>query len=156
MEEPRRDSISRVQAKHRRGPGEYEFYVRRVVPREPGKACVVSVYEIPPKRAAYPYHYHHVIEEVFYILSGKGVLRTPEGEREVGAGDLIYFPCGERGAHKLSNPSESEPLVYLDYDTSSELDVAVYPDSDKIGVWGCGVNKLFRTDESVDYYEGET
>jgi hypothetical protein len=32
--------------------------------------------------------------------------------------------------------------------------VAVYPDSDKIGVWPPG--KLFRAGDAVDYWEGET
>ena len=53
---------------------------------------MVSVYEIPPMKAAYPYHFHHNNEETFYIISGEGILRTPNGEREVGAGDLLFFP----------------------------------------------------------------
>ena len=31
--------------------------------------------------------------------------------------------------------------------------VAVYPDSNKIGVWP--QNKLFRLDDAVDYWDGE-
>ena len=37
-------------------------------------------------------------------------------------------------------------------------DWAVYPDSDKVGVFGLpgGEGKLFRASTAVDYYDGET
>ena len=114
-----------------------------------------SVYEIPPKQSAYPYHFHHKNEELFYIISGTGILKTPQGEQSVKAGDLLFFPANEKGAHKLTNSSETEKLVYLDVDIVHDLDVAVYPDSDKIGIWGKGVNRIFRKDDDVDYYDGE-
>ena len=114
-----------------------------------------SVYEIPPKQSAYPYHFHYKNEELFYIISGTGILRTSQGERTVKAGDLLFFPANEKGAHKLTNSSETEKLVYLDVDIVHDLDVAVYPDSGKIGVWGKEVNKIYRKDDDVDYYDGE-
>lgn len=114
-----------------------------------------SVYEIPPKQSAYPYHFHYKNEELFYIISGTGILRTSQGERTVKAGDLLFFPANEKGAHKLTNNSETEKLVYLDVDIVHDLDVAVYPDSGKIGVWGKEVNKIYRKDDDVDYYDGE-
>ena len=43
--------------------------------------------------------------------------------------------------------------------TKNEPSVAVYPDSDKVGVWpGGGVKNLMlrRGDGNVDYYDGET
>ena len=114
-----------------------------------------SDYEIPPTQSAYPYHFHHKNEELFYIISGTGILRTSQGERTVKAGDLLFFPANEKGAHKLTNSSETEKLVYLDVDIVHDLDVAVYPDSGKIGVWGKEVNKIYRKDDDVDYYDGE-
>lgn len=42
-----------------------------------------------------------------------------------------------RGAHKLTNTSKTENLVYIDFDVIHDLDVTVYPDSNKIGIWGC-------------------
>ena len=70
-------------------------------------------------------------------------------------GDLLFFPAGEAGAHKLTNPSETEALVYLDFDIVHDLDVTVYPDSGKLGIWGKDTNKLYRIGDDVDYYEGE-
>lgn len=154
--EPRilQKNLEELEAQHKTGPGDYEYYRRKFVPLGQANQCVVSVYEIPPGKAAYPYHYHLKNEEVFFILQGRGVLRTPEGERQVGAGELLFFPAESSGAHKLTNTGE-EPLLYVDFDTQNALDVAVYPDSHKIGVWGRNVNKLFREEDAADYYEGE-
>ena len=132
----------------------YEYVKRTFVPRGTGET-LVCVYEIPPLKAAYPYHYHLKDEETFHILSGEGVLKTPEGERRVTAGDLLYFPAGPEGAHKLTNASATEPLVYLDFDVIHDLDVCIYPDSNKIAVWGKDVNRVYPMDANVDYYEGE-
>ena len=82
-------------------------------------------------------------------------MRTPEGERKISAGELIFFPAGEQGAHKLTNCSETENLVYIDFDVTHEVDITEYPDSGKIGIWGMGINELYPRSANVDYYEGE-
>ena len=133
----------------------YEYLRRRFVPFGQAKNTLVSVYEIPPGKSAYPYHFHHNNEETFYIISGEGILRTPEGERKVVAGELIFFPTGEQGAHKLTNCSGTENLVYLDFDVTHDVDITEYPDSGKIGIWGMGINELYPRSANVDYYEGE-
>ena len=84
-----------------------------------------------------------------------GILKTPDGEVSVGAGDIVFFPCGAEGAHKLTNTSETENLIYIDFDSVHDINVAVYPDSNKIGVFGDDANKVFRMQDSVDYYDGE-
>jgi hypothetical protein len=38
--------------------------------------------------------------------------------------------------------------------TKHEPSIAIYPDSDKIGVWPPG--KLFRLGDAVDYWAGES
>ena len=43
----------------------------------------------------------------------------------------------------------------IDFDVIHDLDVTVYPDSGKIGVWGKQVNKVYHLDDDMDYYEGE-
>jgi uncharacterized cupin superfamily protein len=134
----------------------YEYFKYNVVPASFGNQCTVAFFELPPGKSNYPYHYHTACEEIFYIISGKGLLRTPEGERIVTSGDVIVFPPSKKGAHKLSNPSESETLVYLDIDTNRTPEVVFYPDSDKIGVkTGGEMKNLFMYDTDVDYYAGE-
>ena len=71
------------------------------------------------------------------------------------AGELLFFPTGEKGAHKLTNCSETDNLVYIDFDVVHEIDVTIYPESDKIGIWGMGINKLYPQKADVDYYDGE-
>ena len=155
MSKIRHCKIDQIPASHKCEHEGYEYFRRKFVPFGAAKNTHVCVYEIPPGKAAYPYHYHCKTEETFYIISGIGTLRTPEGEKQVAAGELIFFPAGEAGAHKLTNASDAENLVYLDFDVTHELDVAVYPDSDKIGIWGMGINQIFPTSADVDYYHGE-
>ena len=148
-------NIGELTLKHKCEQGHYEFVRSDFVRRGQAGETLVSVYEVPPLKASFPYHYHCKDEETFYIISGRGILKTPEGEREVGAGDLLFFPSGSSGAHKLTNASETENLVYIDFDVIHDLDVAVYPDSGKIGIWGKDINRVYPMDANVNYYQGE-
>ena len=147
-------NIDDLPRKHKSGAEGYEFYRKDVLQVLEARS-LVRVFEIPPGKSAYPYHYHLKNEETFFIIKGEGILRTPEGERPVRPGDLIFFPAGEDGAHKLTNTSEREMLMYLDFDIVHDLDVALYPDSGKIGIWGMDTNKIYRIGDDVDYYENE-
>jgi len=80
--------------------------------------------------------------------------KPPEGERAVSAGDFLYFPNNKSGAHKITNTSESEPLVYADFDILHEPEVVFYPDSGKIGIFGKGNRLIFKESQAVDYFEG--
>ena len=155
MSKIKHESIESIPKKHKNEHEGYEYYRRKFIPFGDAKNSLVSVYEIPPMKAAYPYHFHHNNEETYYIISGEGILKTPDGERRVCAGDLLFFPTGEDGAHKLTNSSKTENLIYIDFDVVHDVDITVYPDSDKIGVWGMGINKLYANADNVDYYEGE-
>ena len=46
-------------------------------------------------------------------------------------------------------------LTYIDFDVVHDIDIAVYPDSGKIGIWGMGSNKIYPRNADVDYYHGE-
>ena len=84
---------SKVQETHKNEHEKYEYIKRTIVPWEQAEQCAVSLYELPPEKSAYPYHYHTKNEEVFYIISGQGIIRTPDGENSVSAGDFIFFPA---------------------------------------------------------------
>ena len=155
MSEIKHSKIEDIPASHKCEHEGYEYYRRKFIPFGGAKNSLVSVYEVPPHKSAYPYHFHHNNEETFYILSGEGVLRTPDGERKVTAGELLFFPTGPVGAHKLTNSSDTENLVYIDFDVVHEVDITIYPDSDKIGVWGMDINQLYPQSEAVEYYDGE-
>lgn len=55
-------------------------------------------------------HYHPNAEEIYYITHGTGRMRIENEIREVGPGDAIAIPPGQR--HKLWNLG-SEPLRLL-------------------------------------------
>lgn len=134
--------------------GKFAYGRQEFLSKQEQANMVASVYTLPPGKAAYPYHHHTRREEVFYIISGEGSLRTPEGSRPVKAGDLMYFAPSPEGAHQLTNTG-SQPLVYLDVDYRPDLDAAFYPDSGKIGIWGRGTDRVYRLEDNVDYHEGE-
>lgn len=134
----------------------YEYFKHLIVPKKSENQCTVAIMEIPPQKSSYPYHFHAGITEVFYIISGKGKIETPDGDKEVTKGDVIVFPQGREGAHRISNTSESGMLVYLDCDTISTADVVFYPHSEKIGFIIDGQpNTFFESASKVDYYKGE-
>jgi uncharacterized cupin superfamily protein len=119
-----------------------------------------SLFEVPPGEAAYPYHYHYADEELVVVLDGTLTLRTPEGERELEQGEVVAFPLGEEGAHKIFNRGD-QTARFLAISSSGRPDVIVYPDSDKIGVGerlprGGGLRAFFRRDDSLSYFDGET
>ena len=116
------------------GEGENQFTVKPVIPRDEVGKCSVSFVELEPGNYAYGYHYHEANEEVFYIISGTGIVRTPKGEITVNAGDAITFPAGEVGAHVIRNGSETEKLVYIDFGAVTVPEIVHLPDFGKLMV----------------------
>jgi len=119
----------------------------------------LSMWEVPPGEAAYPYHFHFTEEELVVVLRGAPSLRTPEGWRELAEGEVVAFPRGEHGGHQLVNHT-SETVRFLSFSTSGEPDVVIYPDSGKLGAFerlpdGGGLRAMFRISDTVDYHDGE-
>ena len=56
-------------------------------------------------------HTHSGQEEVVYVLSGQGMARTTEEEKEIGPGTVIYIPAAE--PHTIWNDSRTESLKIL-------------------------------------------
>jgi uncharacterized cupin superfamily protein len=130
-----------------------------------GEKLGCSLYEVEPSRRAWPFHYHAANEEAIYILEGSGTLRIGEEEVPISKGDYLTFPAArEEGAYQLVNTSNSV-LRYLCFSTMVELDVMVYPDSGKIGVFvGAApggprekrtLSRFLKEDAEVGYYAGE-
>lgn len=145
-----------IEPKHKNDYEPYEYYKYEVTKRSKDNQCYVAIYEIPPQKASYPYHYHLKNEEVFYIISGNGILETPNGNKSISKGDIIVCPASEKGAHRIINSSHTEMLVYLDCDVVNYPDIAYYPNSGKVGIILNGESSTFYKKQSdVDYYEGE-
>lgn len=119
----------------------------------------VSLWELPPGEAAYPYHFHYSDEEVVIVLHGRPTLRSPEGERVLEQGEAVRFPVGPEGAHQLYNPGE-ETVRFLALSSSGHPDIVVMPDSNKISPAernprGEGLKVYFDRDDEVGYWQGE-
>ena len=56
--------------------GGNEFTVKPIVEQTDVDQCRVNFVEVEPSNFAYGYHYHETDEEVFYIISGTGIVRT--------------------------------------------------------------------------------
>ena len=115
-----------------------------------------SVYELPPGQSICPYHYEYPEEEWLFVLTGRVDVRTPEGEEELGPLEVVCFPTGPSGAHKVTNRSDETARVVM-LSTKAQVAVAVYPDSGKmLASTGNPEDRLMaRKDSAVDYYDGE-
>jgi uncharacterized cupin superfamily protein len=111
----------------------------------------VSHSRVPPGRSTCPFHYHQREDEVFFVLSGRGVLRYGDDVRELRAGDCVSCPAGTRVGHQIANPFD-EDLVYLAIGPNDPDEVCVYPDTGKVMV-----RSLRRVGflEKADYLAGE-
>ena len=128
-----------------------------------GKKLGYAVIRLQPGKRAWPYHAHHVIEEMFFVLSGSGTLRHADEEYPIRAGDFICSPPDPKQAHQIINTSDEE-LTYIALSNEIETDVMLYPDSGKYGVWHGDMSnpqspdnfRVFaRKETAVDYWDGE-
>lgn len=108
------------------------YHVKSMFDTDLLKKCTADFVEVEPGSTAYGYHYHESIEEIFYIISGEGSVRTINGEIPVRAGDTLSFPTGKGGAHVIRNTSSTDKLVYIDFGTRSECEIVHLPDSNQI------------------------
>jgi uncharacterized cupin superfamily protein len=111
-----------------------------------------SVYDLPEGESTFPYHFHHGVEEWLVVVAGTPRVRIPGGERALRPGDVMCFPSGPEGAHRVSGPGR---VLILSANRSPSI--SVYPDSDKLGTRpGRDDDRLnFRRRDAVDYWDGE-
>ncbi len=115
-----------------------------------------TVYELPPGEALCPYHYEYGEEEWLLVLQGRPTVRHPEGSDQLDQWDLVFFPSGPAGAHRVQNDTD-ETVRVLMYANLTHPGATVYPDSDKIGIWtgNRADDLLVKRTSGVQYYEGE-
>lgn len=115
----------------------------------------IYVYDLAPGESSSPYHYEYA-EEWLLVVAGSVVVRRPDAEQTLQAGDLVRFPAGPAGAHKVMNRSDA-PARTLLFSTARVPAVSVYPDSNKVGIWpGNDEDDLiFLRDTAVPWSHGE-
>ena len=115
-----------------------------------------TIYDLEPGQSICPYHFEYGDEEWLIVLTGHPTVRTPREETTLDPGDTVCFPKGPDGAHKVTNPPDADGTSrVLMLSTLNEPAVAVYPDSDKLGVFAGDYRLLVKRDSGVDYWLGE-
>jgi uncharacterized cupin superfamily protein len=113
------------------------------------------VYDLAPGASSTPYHYEYE-EEWLLVVEGTVALRAPDGEQTLQRGELVRFPPGPEGAHKVMNRSDARARTLM-FSSSRVPAVSVYPDSDKIGVWSGNEQDelIFKRGSAVPWSQGE-
>ena len=117
--------------------------------RPKGGKLGVNLSRLPKGRTMCPFHYHSLEDEVFFVLSGRGVLRYGDDVRTLRAGDCVSCPAGTQLAHQIANPFD-EDLVYLAIGAHEPNEVCVYPDTGKVMLRGLKRMGHFSDAASLD------
>jgi uncharacterized cupin superfamily protein/glyoxylase-like metal-dependent hydrolase (beta-lactamase superfamily II) len=112
------------------------------------------VARLPPGSAFCPLHDHAVEEEMCFVLEGTPSVRSLRGTIRLRRGDFVAFPTGAVGTHQFVNESDTEcELLILGMD--SNLEVAYYPDSDKVLVETRSRLLMLAASPTLEYFDGE-
>lgn len=143
--------------------GRFKTKVCRMGPAIGAEKLGATLTVLEPGKKAFPFHAHHVNEEMIYVIEGEGEYRYGPATFKVRAGDLIAAPAGgpER-AHQMTNTGAIR-LRYVCFSTMHPVDVVEYPDSGKFLAYSANpenpmvprVRHMSRPGTSLDYFEGE-
>ncbi len=136
-------------------PAGYRAGMARFGPALGASQMGASLYELPPGQSVCPYHYEYPEEEWLFVLSGRVTLRHPGGEQELGVGDVVCFPPGPEGAHKVTCLGEETARVLMT-STKQTPGIAIYPDSNRVGVFPSNDgDRLMMRRDTLDSWDGE-
>jgi uncharacterized cupin superfamily protein len=134
-------------------PEPFKLRGMRLAPRTGSERLGGTLYEIDPGGAVSPYHVHHGNEEMVLVLSGTPSLRTPDGVRLLAPGEVVAFPAGGAGAHRVFNRSETPARVLL-LSTMVFPEVAEHLDTGAtLAMTGAGAGKVFPAETDVSAIE---
>jgi uncharacterized cupin superfamily protein len=101
--------------------------LHRIFGRPDNARMGASLWELKPGAEGMRWHMHYGAEEMFFVLSGRVLFRTMDGEEEFSAGDYVSCPEGRAGLHAYSNPFD-EPARVLGISAGGFPDVVAYPE----------------------------
>lgn len=116
---------------------------------------------VPAGKSAFPFHRHHVSDEMFVILDGEGTYRTDDGEQLIKTGDCLGAPAGGT-AHQIINTGSND-LKYIGFSNNGHAELVEYPDSGNVlmyagskGIWyGDSTAKMRGKVTPASYWDGE-
>jgi mannose-6-phosphate isomerase-like protein (cupin superfamily) len=100
---------------------------RRIFWRPDNARMGATLYELDPGCDEDKVHMHYGAEEMFFVLSGRVVVRNLEDEEELASGDFLFCPEGQAGLHSFGNPYD-EPARILAMSAGGYPDVVAYPE----------------------------
>jgi uncharacterized cupin superfamily protein len=103
----------------------------------------MSVYDLPPGEPIGPYHFEWTDEEWLIVVEGRVTIRTPEGEHELGRGDVMCFLTGPEGAHQVRNAGDTTARVAI-VSTMNEFGIVEYPEDEQVGIWAGDVHYVLE------------
>ncbi|CAK9042073.1 UPF0051 protein slr0074 [Durusdinium trenchii] len=142
--------------------GKFQAKLGRLGPAIGAEKLGAMLTVVEPGKRAFPFHAHHAIEELFFIIEGSGEYRFGEETYAVAKGDLLAAPTGGANrAHQIVNTGQ-ETLKYLAVSTMDNLDIVEYPDSDKYLAFAsedgspqtARMRVIGRQDAQVGYFDG--
>jgi uncharacterized cupin superfamily protein len=120
--------VLRAEATDPQAPTGGQYRAARLGPLLGAERLDGTVVDVDPGEGCEPYHYVVGREEWLLVLAGTPTLRHPEGEDDLEAGDLVCFPEGPAGAHRLLNRGESVVRALVLSTTGLPANVC-YPDT---------------------------
>lgn len=115
------------------GGGCFKHGYRVLTPQMGFDRLNLNVSRLPPGCVAVPFHAHQRDDEIFYVLSGRGVLRYGDALHLLKPGDCVGCRAGTGIAHQIGNPYD-EDLIYLAVGRNDPDEVVRFPDSGKISI----------------------
>lgn len=120
------------------------------IDRPPGCALGASVWELQPGASQFVYHFHHGSEELLLVLRGSPTVRMHDGDHALEEGDVLSFPRGPEGGHRIRNDGDETARVLI-VSTNASPDVAEYPETSKVATIVEGKHTYLRTADAVEH-----
>jgi uncharacterized cupin superfamily protein len=136
------------------GPDGHRFAERSPATELGAGLTGLSVYEVEPGQATWPYHFELIEEEWLLVIEGELTVRTPEGEQTLRAGDIVCFPPGAAGAHAARNDGSVTARFAMPSSAAGDSGGTIYPDTGLFWLYGPGFSHRGRLGERVAYWEG--
>jgi uncharacterized cupin superfamily protein len=106
--------------------------ISQVAKRAAAELLGATVYVMPPQSRWADLHAHYANEEMIIVLEGSPTLHTLEGARTLQRGDVVACRRGRRGAHRLTNESDSAVRVLI-VSTMNMPEIVEYPEEGETG-----------------------
>src|SRR3954453_8554775 len=111
----------------------YRWRRSRIGRRTGARQLGASLFEVAPGATTFPLHVHYANEEMLVVVAGRPTLETLDGPRSLAPGEVVAFPAGRDGAHRLTKETD-EPVRVLIVSTMHAPDINEFPETGEFWV----------------------